>query len=540
MTITRKDFTGGINLRDGIDKLGETEYPLGMNIRIRTNNVSPIKKPRQLTGINAAMFQGICGIENYLIVAADGYFYLRDMSKTDSQFSYFNDANNIPLTMDPMATVHFQPVPESLLNYSRVPQEANRANTAVNLVAVVAGSPACIVVQNGINQPLAFTLNGVGRVTGNYASWSDDSREYVPIGTFMYFNGNTLYLVSPDGKNLFRSVSGRPLDFVIVIDNDGAKKGDATESAYKFTFAAITGVGKLFGTSDFFAGTATEGYRIVINYDDLFFGEPKHNRIGLNTGMLSPYAIASIGADTVFVDAGGIKSFNAVAATASRAEVIPFSDKVQALFNGVVQTNPCAISLRDYTYFAVNTIFGEGILVYDEQLGVFVSLDTQLTNIIRFAVISNGIEQKLVVCTKSGVYIYDDADEYAEAAIYIGDFTPALVSNEIAPFRLRVQLANVYSDGTITVDNYCDGKLDKSYPLFVDSNDIVLPPLPWVPPFAVRDKINTSLVNFQYEGDLTNCYAAGFWIRFNFNAQLNALQVELKDTTDEISANSQL
>ena len=54
-----QDFTGGINRKDGVDKLADSEYPLGINLRVRANNVAPIKKAAKLTGINAALFKAL-------------------------------------------------------------------------------------------------------------------------------------------------------------------------------------------------------------------------------------------------------------------------------------------------------------------------------------------------------------------------------------------------------------------------------------------------------------------------------------------------
>jgi len=139
MDITRKDFTGGINRKDGVDKLAESEYPLGINLRVRANNVASIRKPRKLTGINAAVFQGCEGIENYLLVAADGYLYWRDLSKEDSNFSYFRDAGGAPIVLDPSAKIHFKAVPASSINRKRVPVTAGVANTEVNYTATVNG-----------------------------------------------------------------------------------------------------------------------------------------------------------------------------------------------------------------------------------------------------------------------------------------------------------------------------------------------------------------------------------------------------------------
>lgn len=541
MDITRKDFTGGINRKDGVDKLADSEYPLGINLRVRANNVAPIKKAAKLTGINAALFQGCEGIENYLIVAADGYLYWRDLSQEDSNFAYFRDAAGAPIVMDPSARIHFKAIPASSINRKRVPVTANVANTEVNYTATVNGSPAAILVTDGVSQPAVVFLDGSGRRTKSYAEWTDEDPEYVPIGSIMYYNGNTVYMLSPDGKYLYRSVSGMPLNFVIVLDNNGAKAGDAVESAYRYSYERTTALSPLYGSTDFMASTATQGFRIQIDYTNVFFGEPSHTRVGLASGAIHHYGVTTIGADTVFVDANGIKSFNAIAAVASKAEVDPFSLKVQPLMNGVLQQYPCAISLRDYTYFSVNTIFGQGIMVYDETLRVFVSLDLdpRLTDVIRFTTINTQPQQKLVVCTTTGIYIYEDSDEYAEAGFYYGEISSPTPAQESSAIRLRVRFTEVFENGTVTVLNYVDGKLDKTIQQELLADDVTIPAYPWTTPTPVTDNKLSATLNFQYEGDLCSGSLLGFWIKFAFNAQLNALHLETRESGEVIPSNQQ-
>src|SRR6267142_72310 len=119
----------------------------------------------------------------------------------------------------------------------------------------VSGTPQCIVVQDGINQPQLITYDTenqlfTSRVSKNYNDWQNTStnandREYVPIGRQMMMFNQTLCMKSIDGKSMFRSVTGRPLDFMVNVDIFGNKQpsesvGGASSVAQAFDFDEIT------------------------------------------------------------------------------------------------------------------------------------------------------------------------------------------------------------------------------------------------------------------------------------------------------------
>ena len=188
---------------------------------------------------------------------------------------------------------------------------------------------------------LAGTLTG-NRIEGDELG-IPGLREYVPVGKQMAFHGGKLFVASADGTKLYHSVTGRPLDFMVPLNNSGEKIhdkeaiGGAEAVAYTVSNDPITCLRSM-------------------NTDELFV-------------------------DSAFIDRHGIRSFNAVqqAETISRNTI--FSEPISDIFNDVVQdgTFQCAIVHDGYALFHVLTNLPEQYLtvVYDMATKKFVSLDRQ-------------------------------------------------------------------------------------------------------------------------------------------------------------------
>lgn len=535
MSILKQDFTGGINRRLGSTKIGPSEYLLGSNIRVRGNTVKPIRKPLKLTGITAQRFHGGYAVDNFLIVAADGFLYWRDMSIEDSAFAFFIQADGTPVQLDATADIHFNAVPASSIDFIR--KRGTSVTDPVNYTSTIDGVVPCVIVQNGINTPWILTSDGKAQKAGTYEAWTPDNRSYIPIGLEMYNDGKVLYTISPDRKKLLRSVSGRFTDHVIAIGNDGNKDGDADVTGWSISYAPLLGIGPLYGSEDFFVSAGSEGFKISYNTNLTFWGEYHFNRTPLSTGPLNHYCSLTIGADTVFVDAGGIKSFNAVAAVASKSEVLPFSENIQSLFNNIVQTNPCAVSIRDYSYFSMQTVYGEAIVVYDEQLATFVSIDFNigLSDVFRLVSVRTAVDQELVVITRTGVYLYESGTETATAGIYIGDFSAEKVTEQVSLKRVSLLFVKTFAKGSVAVKTFLDGDVNKNY-----TKDLVAtatePDSPLEMPLTVNGKTVKTL-HFQYQGDEKLGSHHGIWVTFDVNAEINAIEIEYDLSADKVPAN---
>jgi hypothetical protein len=541
MELMITDFSGGINRKDSLDKLSPGEYSLLINGRTRNGSIAPAHKPLLISGIIANIFQGVIGVGQFLIVCADGYFYWRDESLEGGLFNLFKDAEGNALSMDAHVDVHFCAVTNSSMNYKRLPSDSTLVNAGVKYsTATVNGLPACIVAQDGNNQAMLLFQNGTMRRSQTYAEWNDANREYVPIGTGMHFDGNKLFIMSPQGGSVYQSVSGRALDFVIAVDNNGLKAADATDAAIYFSYSNVSGLAGLYNSRDLFVSTRYDGFRLTPT-DNLVFGEPLYNRTSIATGALNPYSITQAGGSTVFVDSNGIKEFNAVESALVKTAVVPLSLKVQPLMEGLEQAYPVCTSLGDYTYFAVNTIFGEGVLVFDQQKRVFVSLDIDplLTNIKRFAVIDDGIRLKLIVMTTQGIYYYGAGDN-AEVQFYVGDISSGSITKQLMPSRFRLLFNNTFESGSVAVDLYVDGKMVATETQTLTTTLVEFPAYPWSTPFAVTDKLLSRNKNFNYEGKQIAGNRLGFFVRWDFEAELSAIQVEASPTIVKVAPNQQL
>jgi len=542
IAVHRKNFSGGLNYKDGAEKIAPNEYPLLRNGRVRDGNIVPTRRPLLLTGINAERFQGSYGVENFLLVAADGFIYWKDFAVEDGAFNLFYSSSGEPLRMHPTAEIHFQAVAASSMNRARV-LDGTYANDPINQGAIVNGSPACIVITDGLNQPTVVFPDGTWRRAATYEQWTPDNREYIPIGTFMYYDGVTLYMVSPNGDKLFRSVSGRPLDFVIVIDDTtgGNKAADANDSAFKFTYGSLSCIGPLYSRGDFFGSTRTEGFRLKLDFENLYFGEPSLKRIPLATGCINNYAFTTVNGDNIFVDGGGIKSFNAVESEQTKASTSPFSRTIQKLFDGAMQETPVAITLNDYSYFSVMTVFGHAIMVYDSHLNAFVSLDhdDDVVDIIRFSVVDTMTSQKLIVCTTTGVYCYDESEEVSEVGFYWGDILIGNLKQQGSTIRLKALFANVLTSGTVTVTDYVDGKAINTFARSINSEVTELAEASFEMPLPVSDVRTTKQKEFIYEGTQVQGSRLAYWISWNFNGELSALEADIYVSEDTIAPNQQ-
>lgn len=128
-----------------------------------------------------------------------------------------------------------------------------------------------------------------------------------------------LFIVSPDGKSIFHSVTGRFLDFMVNVDVNGEKltsesQGDAKSVSFSFGTDEITCAVATTVPSSFIYGTAKNAKIITLDYTRTLFGEPyPFVSADLTVGVVNQDSIINTLGDTTAVDFEGVKSFNAVA-----------------------------------------------------------------------------------------------------------------------------------------------------------------------------------------------------------------------------------
>jgi len=530
-------FSGGMNLLLDDTRLpvsfkykeGDTpyditynQYRLGLNIRTRFDVVSPI--PSSITDENApeGIKQGILNFGNYIIVFAAGAAYYKlngtdswlsingfSMSKSSPRYWFIE----IPVNTTLYARFAGQSVVGSTIDgdttiYNYGPSNANLPVNQVNIINATTtfGLNPGILVQDGTTQPYFIFINSAGqfvcRVTQNYEQWSlpvdangiptgQDNREYVPIGTYMaYFNG-ILFVVDSTFTYLLRSVSGRPLDFVINVDENGQKAGDATTTSYSVGVSGISCVRVTPGNA-LFVSASGANFLITLNQTPnapTIFGEYTFNRQNLFTSdCVTDRGIIDISGginnpnsgDTVFIDSTGIRSFNAIQTLENEGRNSIFSSFIQSLFTlnpttNIVQTamvattDPVgwcsAVNYNDYAIFSVNTVFGYVLVVYDTINGNWQSLDiTQLGNHAakQFASITTPELALYAITDDDRVVQLYCADTDDTATIRLGALCNQDLSKELKLINFRCVLDNFSEDSTVTASVFTNNRFDCS------------------------------------------------------------------------------
>ena len=294
---TQASFNGGIDLFTERTRLGPDKYPLLINARSRYGKLRAINKPQLISeGLPAGRMQGLYAAGSYALVFANGYAYLRNYDSASSSF-----VQHPSFSMSPGAhEVFVELVPASTINYARALTTDAEPQSGITLGENIAPSPVAAIVQDGLTQPWIILSNGEARVTLNYDQWqnSANGREYVPIGKQMVFADGKLWVASPDGKQVYQSVSGRPLDFMIVVDNEGNKlpletDGGAANVSHRVMYDTITALGRVSSIEGgFYVGGLKNSFLVIPNTNAaLIYGEYQlTNRYISATGPLTTAA----------------------------------------------------------------------------------------------------------------------------------------------------------------------------------------------------------------------------------------------------------
>lgn len=465
MNFIRTSFLGGMNLQVEPTKLADGEYPLLINGRNREGTIRPIKKPVPVPGLPEGNYQGLFAANELLAVVISGNVYMADTT-LGLQFNRL-----IGATLDPnVPTVYAALVPKSTLNFARDLAQVN-AGGAVGLTTAIPQTAACAVVQDGISQPLIIETNKTVRVSQNYNQWNVASREYVPIGTVMLHTDSILYIISSDGRDIYRSIKGRPLDFMInVVTKTGDKlpleqDGGASTVSHAVGYDQITCLGELNSSDNpIFVGTNRYSVKMVPTTDaaSQIFGQPRFSNITLMpTGPVNHISFTESNGDNLFINTRGIRSFNAALQMRNRGDNAPFSRKVGKLFRDLVQSGCCCIKFSDYVLFAITTVFGPAVLVYDELTGTFVGLDIYegVGAIKQFAQVTINNSDRLFFITHDN-HLYEAFASTAveNCRVYIGEFCSGNPRVQVKPSLLHFTMVNPFASGTISITPYVNRK----------------------------------------------------------------------------------
>lgn len=427
-----------MNLLADDTNLAENQYRLGLNVRNRFGKLSPVANGVLDVFAPAGIKQEIRTFGEFIILFCAGYCYYRHYTATGwKRILGFQMSKAAPRFWTEVVPV----LSSKYLRKLATGTDAT-ANTTLNVVSgASAGNLSGLVVQDNINQPQFVYLDvntglPTARVLQTYDQWSwtddggdvisNDNREYVPIGNAMAWVDGILHIVSQDYSRIYRSVEGRPLDFVVNIDSDGERGGDATTSDHSVGVGGITCLRQM-STGGLFVAAGNANFVVTKNQNPgatKVWGEFTFIRTFLfNATCLSDRAIIDSLGDTRFIDLTGIRSFNAILQTQNEGRNSVFSLMIQSIFlnaqkENIVQaaTSAAAILYDNYENYAVNTILGPAIAVYDTLTQSWVGFDLVQTGgslVKMFAKIELNVQRLYGITSDDKLYTFYRGTTYA-------------------------------------------------------------------------------------------------------------------------------
>jgi hypothetical protein len=513
-------FSGGLNLLLDDTRLpvsfkykeGDTpyditynQYRLGVNTRTRFDVCSPINSSVEDKLAPQGIKQAILTFGNYVILFVSGTAWYKLNGTTGwTQINGFLMSKTAPRYWTcaiPLTTTNYGRLANPVSSTILVPSASGGINQIqTNQIAGTFGNNPGLLVQDGVSQPRFIYINSNGsvqcKITQTYNEWTYtidssykvtvDKREYVPIGTFMEWYNGILFIIDTQFQYIYRSVSGRPLDFVVNVDMNGQKGGDATTTSYSVGVSGITAMRAMPGNSLFVAAGGASAFLVTLNQTPnapTIFGEYTFNRqILFNANCITERGIIDISGspsssnagDTVFIDANGLRSFNAILALQNEGRNSIFSATVSGLFIGITNSTTItsstgygwasAITFDNYAIFSVNTVYGYVLVVYDTINNVYQSIDT--------AQIGNHAVKQFAAITISTLALYAITDDDRVVQLYISDkFDSPTVrlgavsaqdpKKELKVTNVRVIFSNIETDASYTCSLFVNNRLSQ-------------------------------------------------------------------------------
>lgn len=534
---TRLPVVSTYQLGENPYKIGYNQYRLGINLRNRFDELQPVLKSKVDPAAPVGIKQELVTFGNYVLLFAAGNAYYR--LYTDTGWKQI-----IGFRMSPTAPRYWTCfVPVGTTNYVRIAATGTGVQTGTsnsagaiqlsNVAGALAGNNSGLLVQDNVNQPQFIFLGADGsinvRTTQSFTEWyitfTDvtnivvakdangvplDYREYVPIGNITTWENGILYVASQDGNYIYRSVSGRPLDFVVNVTNILAANtttqdwtytnpitgqvvvtsvqpytqqgggafdamnvfhagGDVTTTSYSVGVGGITCL-RPIASGGIFVAASNANFAVGLNQTPnapTLFGEYTFIRTFLfNATCLSDRTIIDSLGDTKFIDLTGIRSFNAVEQQENEGRNSQFSATIQSAFGDLVQdaSNAAAILYDNYEFYAVNTIYGSAIIVYDTILGCWTSVDLGQTGVFRvkqLAKIELTIQRLYAVGEDDKLYELYSGTENAASLVRLGSLADD-PQKELKVTNCRVVMNQITKDMVVTATLFTNNRLDYS------------------------------------------------------------------------------
>lgn len=514
MKINQLDFSGGMSALLDITKTAPDAYRFALNARIRKNAIEPAYRHIKYNS-PSTLHQAIFSNDSQLALIAGGQVLKVDL----------DDNITIPIggasgTIDPTAArVYHQAIPAPtnwLVNNTYQPTVASFAQA--------------IVLQDSVNQPILLFPDFSYRAAKTYDDWTYEDPEYIPIGSFMAWSDNKLFIAN--GSKIFQSVSGRAVDFVININNNGDKQGTADTTALAATTSRLTALqsaqgGGLLAFTKYSAHGLTPQYTVAT-----IFGEPYYvpNDI-FPVGAVNDLAFAFANGESLFISPAGIQAFNQVLQVKRTSNATPYGAKIiDYIIRPVTETATAMVD--DYTFIALNTIFGPAVLVHDNVLNTFVGFDLTDGLVKEFATIEDGGLTRLFYITATGLYeipIYDGTK--ATAAVYFGEYSSGQAAVKLQVTDIHLGFNRISQSGEITCELWTDKVLYEDmrqgktldYSAFGDVS--LLNVAPQRLPLGLE--MESKGLSFD-TGDSTIGYSSGIFVTIGADARLVSLAVNVE------------
>ncbi len=531
--LAQKGFKGGMNYFNEDIDLNDDQYRLLINGRVRSGGIDPIYANSFVTGLPVGKRQLIMGFETLLLAVVAGLAYYRINGTTTWV--------NIPaVALDPLVDrVYGQAVPASSFNYTRALKSVDQVkgtqlNQAINNKSILNSISAIgLLLQDGINQPFIIFPDGTARVTSNYAGWGLAAREYVPIGTLMAWSAGLgkLYILAPNGVDIYQSVTGRPIDFVVnIADAAGNKGGNADTTSFNASNAQVTCLTPQDDGS-LFIGGELQSYIATPIFEQTIFDEPIYNISTVQAGTVNQESIQALISDHGFVDFDGMRSVNAITEQGNEGRNGDFALNVAELFRGVTQNRMevASIVFDNYCLYSVKTNIGFVVLVFDRLLYKWVSVDImEGIPFKQFAISAEASSPTLYAITQDTLYkLYDATAERRGAQLHTGGFCKSVdLQNEYKTEKVRLVFFDSDAVYDASVTEVTDG--NRGYTLKHNLNDRragVAYPVEYPIIWGANPRVDNLVFNF---GQVSNTgFKQSYMITWFGPARLVRIQPEL-------------